>query len=115
MTSGPPAIDRSVLGEWLGDDDAAIDELLVVFCDSVRADQTRMSETLAAGDLVEYANAAHRLRGAALAMGARALADAVGTLYAAARARNNAACRDGTPMLAAHIRQMLAEVPPGAP
>jgi HPt (histidine-containing phosphotransfer) domain-containing protein len=108
---GIPAIDRSVLGEWLAGDDAAIDELLIVFRDSIRAEQVRMSETLIAGDLDEYASAAHRLRGAALSMGARALADAVGTLYATARTGNDAACRDGQAMLETHVRRMLAEVP----
>jgi HPt (histidine-containing phosphotransfer) domain-containing protein len=86
MNIGAPAIDRSVLGEWLADDDAAIDELLAVFRDSIRAEQTRMSEVLALGDLAEFANAAHRLRGAALSMGARMLAETAGNLYAAARA-----------------------------
>jgi HPt (histidine-containing phosphotransfer) domain-containing protein len=109
--SGSSAIDRSVLGEWLAGDDAAIDELLVVFRDSVCAEQVRMREALALDDLIEYASAAHRLRGAALSMGARALADAVGTLYTAARADDRAACRIGLSVLETHVRQMVAEVP----
>jgi HPt (histidine-containing phosphotransfer) domain-containing protein len=111
MISGAPEIDRSVLGEWLAGDDTAIDELLAVFRDSVRAEQTRMSEVLATGDLREYASAAHRLRGAALSMGARALAEAAGTLYAAARANDARSCADGMAELASRIRLVAAEVP----
>jgi HPt (histidine-containing phosphotransfer) domain-containing protein len=106
-----PEIDRSVLGEWLEGDDDAIDELLAVFRDSACAEQARMSEVLTKGDLTEYANAAHRLRGAALSMGARALAETAGILFAAARAMDAGACAEGMPLLATQIRAMAAEVP----
>jgi HPt (histidine-containing phosphotransfer) domain-containing protein len=111
---GQPVIDRSVLGEWLAGDDTAIDELLVVFRDSVHAEQTRMSEVLALGDPREFASAAHRLRGAALSMGARALAEAAGTLYAAARAGDVEACAGGMAELTERIRLMAAEIPAAA-
>jgi HPt (histidine-containing phosphotransfer) domain-containing protein len=110
-----PAIDRSVLGEWLAEDNDAIDELLAVFRDSVRAEQVRMRDSLALGDLEEYRNAAHRLRGAALSMGARALANVAGTLEAAGRARDVDACAFGMPELDTQVRLMVAEVPPVAP
>ncbi len=57
-----PAIDRSVLAEWLADDDAAINELLAVFRDSVCAELIHMRDLLSKGLLEDYANAAHRLR-----------------------------------------------------
>jgi HPt (histidine-containing phosphotransfer) domain-containing protein len=110
-TEGSPAIDRSVLGEWLAGDDAAIDELLTVFRDSALTEQGKMSEALALGDLDEYANAAHRLRGAALAMGARMLAELAGTLYAAARTKDATACAGGMALLETDIRLMTDEVP----
>jgi|HubBroStandDraft_1064217.scaffolds.fasta_scaffold18210_2 HPt (histidine-containing phosphotransfer) domain-containing protein len=116
--SGPPeqpVIDRSVLGEWLAGDNSAIDELLTVFRDSVRAEQTRMCEVLALRDLREFASAAHRLRGAALSMGARALAETAGTLYAMARAGDAAGCAGGMAELAARIHLMVAEIPAAAP
>jgi HPt (histidine-containing phosphotransfer) domain-containing protein len=112
MSIDAPAIDRSVLGEWLADDNAAIDELLAVFRDSIRAEQIRMSEVLALGDFDEFANAAHRLRGAALSMGARLLAETAGRLYTAARASDNAACSAVMTILATHVELMVAEVPP---
>jgi HPt (histidine-containing phosphotransfer) domain-containing protein len=109
-----PAIDRSVLGEWLAGDEAAIDELLVVFRDSVRAEQARLTETLAAGDLEEYAQAAHRLKGAAASMGARMLANAAGVLYTAARNQNWDVCAAGMEVLETQVGLMAAEVPPAA-
>ena len=110
-SGGGPAIDRSVLGEWLAGDDDAIDELLGVFRDSVCAEQQIMRDTLANGDLTEFANACHRLRGAALSMGARALGAISGTLYAAAKAQNAGACASGMAELERHVDQVVAEVP----
>jgi HPt (histidine-containing phosphotransfer) domain-containing protein len=111
--SATPAIDRSVLGEWLADDDAAIDELLAVFRDSICAEFVKMRELLAVGRLDEYADAAHRLRGAALSMGARALAEFVGLLFTAARAEDGTACANGMAILETHVQLVVAEVPEG--
>lgn len=108
---GPSAIDRSVLGEWLAGDDTAINELLVVFRDSISADLALMRDLLARGDFEQYASAAHRLRGAALSMGARALADFTGLLFTAARAQDATACANGMRELEAHIERMMAEIP----
>ena len=111
---GAPAIDRSVLGEWLADDDAAIDELLAVFRDSICAELAKMHELLAHGGLSDYADAAHRMRGAALSMGARPLAEFVGLLFTAARAQDRTACANGMPILETHVQLMVAEVPADA-
>jgi hypothetical protein len=110
---GTSAVDRSVLGEWLAGDDAAIDELLAVFRDSVIAEQSRMREALQVGALEEYATASHRLRGAALSMGARVLAEVAGTLSAAGRAQDEAACRNGLSVLETHVCLVAAEIPAG--
>lgn len=106
-----PAVDRSVLGEWLADDEDAINELLGVFRDSVRAELARMNAAITAGDLDEFAEAGHRMRGAALAMGAHALGEAVSALYATAKAQDRTACENGMPSLRAHVEQVIAEVP----
>jgi HPt (histidine-containing phosphotransfer) domain-containing protein len=108
---GVPVVDRSVLGEWLAGDEAAIDELLAVFRESIFTEQERMRHALAHGALDEYADAAHRLRGAALSMGARALAKVAGTLNAVARARDGTACSSGLSVLETHICLMAAEMP----
>jgi HPt (histidine-containing phosphotransfer) domain-containing protein len=112
---GNPAIDRSVLGEWLAGDDAAINELLAVFRDSVLADLARMRELLTLANLDEFADATHRLRGAALSMGAHALADFTALLLTAAKARDGTTCATGMPALEAHIQLVAAEVPAKQP
>jgi HPt (histidine-containing phosphotransfer) domain-containing protein len=107
------AIDRSVLGEWLAGDDAAIDEMLMVFRDSLIAEHGRMRDAVARGGLDDFASAAHRLRGAAQSMGARGVAEVAGILGAAAQARNKTACRDGLSVLETHICLVAAEIPSG--
>ena len=110
--SGPPAaIDRSVLGEWLDGDDAAINAMLAIFGESVRAEYARMAELLRMGDLPEYAKSAHRMRGAALAMGAHALAEIAGGLDAAAQEGDGARCLEGMTGLCLQLRRTMAEVP----
>jgi HPt (histidine-containing phosphotransfer) domain-containing protein len=109
-----PAVDRAVLGEWLNSDAAAIDALLRLFYASICADAENMRSLLAADEFDQFANAAHRVRGAALSMGARALADFVGLLFTAALARDRSACVDRMPMLATHVQRVAAEVPADA-
>jgi HPt (histidine-containing phosphotransfer) domain-containing protein len=108
---GTPAIDRSVLGEWLAGDDTAIDEILTVFRDSICEELARMRGLLAAGQLKEFADTLHRLRGAALSMGALALADFAGLLLAAAKAQDQVTCLNGMAALETHVSLMAAEVP----
>src|SRR5262249_36157171 len=64
------AIDRSVLAAWLGDDDAGIEELLQKFCDSAVESEQAIDIAWRAADLAGLAAAAHRLKGAAQAVGA---------------------------------------------
>lgn len=73
-----------------------------------------MHDLLAQDELVQFAHAAHRLRGAALSMGARALADFAGLLFTAALAKDRNACVEGIPMLATLVRLVEAEVPASA-
>lgn len=112
--SGGPAIDRAVLGEWLDGDDDAINALLALFYESICAEIVCMRDLLAQDDLVQFANAAHRLHGAALSMGARALADFAGPLFTAALAKDRNACVYGMPGLATHVQLVEAEVPASA-
>jgi HPt (histidine-containing phosphotransfer) domain-containing protein len=110
-SSDVPAIDRTVLGEWLDGDDAAINKMLAVFYESIGAEVVRMRDLLALDDFGQFANAAHRLRGAALSMGARTLAHFAGLLFTAALARDRDACVNGMPVLAGHVQRVEAEVP----
>jgi HPt (histidine-containing phosphotransfer) domain-containing protein len=113
--SARPAIDRCVLGEWLDGDAGAINALLGLFYESIGADVVSMRDLLAADELDQFANAAHRLRGAALSMGARTLADFAGQLFTAALAKDRNACIDGMPVLETQVRLVRAEVSAGAP
>jgi len=113
--SGVPAIDRTVLGAWLDGDDDAINGFLGLFYESVCAELDRMRDLLALDEFDQFANAAHRLRGAALSMGARSLADFAGLLFTAAVAKDRNACVNGMPVLATHVQLVEAEVPAKAP
>ena len=104
------AVDRAILGEWLGNDEAAIDALLVIFRDSVLTDRARLESALTRGDLKEYAKTAHRLRGAALSMGAHALATICAALDHAARIPDEVSCRAGMGELNRQVTRMIAEV-----
>jgi len=105
------AVDRSILGEWFAGDDAAVDELLIVFRDSALTEHRCMARALTEPDLTEFANAAHRLRGVALSMGAHALGKVAAALEAAGKAQDGALCRDGMAELETQMHLMVAEVP----
>ena len=105
------AIDRSVLREWLGGDDAAIDGMLLVFRESALTEHARMITFLAESDMRGYTRAAHRLRGAALAMGAYELADAVGALEAIEPASLGPEREARMMVLLTEMRRMAVEIP----
>jgi hypothetical protein len=64
-------IDRSVLGAWL-DEGAAIDALLVKFRETMVGAEREIDAASRTGDFPKLAAAAHRLKGAAQAVGASA-------------------------------------------
>lgn len=89
-----PHIDRATLKEWVGDDPTAIAELIKRFVDSARVSVEDIKSAERKGDLAALASAAHRLKGAALTLGATALADIAARIEAAAKAGERAACAD---------------------
>ncbi len=104
-------VDRSVLGEWLAGDNARIDSMLAEFRDSIIAEHANLRAALSEGDIAECGMAVHRIRGAALSMGAKPLARAAAAMDVAARAKDIAGCRAGIDALEWQLGQMLANVP----
>jgi len=104
------AIDRNVLASWLGDDQAAIDSLLGKFRDTAAEAERRIGAALTRGDLTSVLSAAHKLKGAAQAIGANPAAVAAGGLEQACKTPDPRQQRESFNMLAMELRRALAEI-----
>jgi CheY-like chemotaxis protein len=103
------AIDRNVLGAWL-DEGAAIDTLLVKFRETMVEAELEIDTSSRTGDLAKLAAAAHRLKGAAQAVGAAGVGAAAAALEQAGKAGDRTRCRDLLGPLAVQVRHARTEI-----
>jgi HPt (histidine-containing phosphotransfer) domain-containing protein len=94
----------------MADDHRAIRALLDKFLTTAHEVRDDIERAMAAGDLASVAAAAHKLKGAALAVGAHRVADVALKLETAGKAVDRAGCQDALGSLATETRLVASEI-----
>jgi HPt (histidine-containing phosphotransfer) domain-containing protein len=99
-----------MLRTWLGDDEATLRSVLAEFLANARENVCDIETALAAQDMPAVASAAHKLKGGALSVGARALQEVAATFEAAARPGDPAKCREMLAPLERELRRAAEDI-----
>jgi signal transduction histidine kinase/HPt (histidine-containing phosphotransfer) domain-containing protein/ActR/RegA family two-component response regulator len=105
-----PSVDRGLLRNWLGDDEAAVRSLLAEFLANARDNARDVETALSEGDMSALTFAVHKLKGGALSIGAHELQRLAAALEVAARRGDDAACRHMLGTLAHALERTAADI-----
>jgi signal transduction histidine kinase/DNA-binding response OmpR family regulator len=101
-------LDRSVLQRWSGGDTAFERDLIATFTGELEQSERDIDAALRAGDLARVAQAAHRLKGSALQIGAKRTGAVALALEEAGKAADRQRCQDERGRLAAELRRLTS-------
>jgi len=101
-------LDHSVIRRWSGGDAAFERDLLETFEGELEQSEIDIDAAIRVGDLARVAQAAHRLKGSALQIGAKRTGAAALALEEAGKAADRQRCQDARGHLAAELRRLTA-------
>ncbi len=108
LEQAPAAFDLAALRDWFGEDVGAIRAILDEFIATAQVAVEQIATAVAVSGFAAIMVAAHRVRGAALTVGARPIGNLAARLEEAARAGDAATCREAHKLLVVELRRAEA-------